>query len=203
MSDVIDKILLSIPSMGFNSNIYIFNKKVLIDTGHDTSYAQKIIDKLKSIDVKIEKIIITHGHPDHSGNAFVFQKEYDADVYAHESLQRTFKRLGGKYHPVVDGTIIKVDDEYELEVIHTPGHTPGDISIFNAKLKMLFSGDCVFSHGNVGRTDLPGSSHSQLVESIEKLTKLDVEYLYPGHMGAVSNAKAHIKQSLSFAKEFY
>ncbi|NHI94307.1 MAG: MBL fold metallo-hydrolase [Candidatus Lokiarchaeota archaeon] len=203
MSYIIDQVLYSIPSYGFNSNIYIFLKKVLIDTGHDNSFAQKVIDHLKSYNINLEKIIITHIHPDHSGNAYIFQEAFNADLYVHESIAKKFQKLGDKIHSLKDGTIIEVDDKNELQVIYTPGHTPSDISIYNEKYKILFSGDCVFAQGSIGRTDLPGSSHQKLIESIEKLIKLDVEYLCPGHMAAVTNAKAHINQSLNFAKRVF
>ncbi|MHA1784904.1 MAG: MBL fold metallo-hydrolase, partial [Candidatus Helarchaeota archaeon] len=187
MSYIIDKVLYFIQSYGFNSNIYVFLKKVLIDTGHDPTFAKKIIEHFKSYDIKIEKIFITHIHPDHSGNALIFQKEFKCDLYVHESIEKKFQSVGDKLHALRDGDSILIDDENDLKVIHTPGHTPSDISLYNEKYKILFSGDCIFANGNVGRTDLMGSSHSQLIESIEKLMHLDVKFLCPGHMNVVMN----------------
>ena len=80
-----------------------------------------------------------------------------------------------------DGDKIKVGS-LELEVIHTPGHTPGSISLYCRKEKVVFTGDTLFA-GSVGRTDLPGSSYKKLMSSIrEKLLALpDETVVYPGH----------------------
>jgi glyoxylase-like metal-dependent hydrolase (beta-lactamase superfamily II) len=70
--------------------------------------------------------------------------------------------------------------DYHFEVIHTPGHSPGSVCIYWPERKVLFTGDVVFNQG-VGRTDLPGGDGEQLKESIRNLSRLDVEYLLPGH----------------------
>ena len=205
MSYIIDQVLYYIQSFGFNSNIYVFVKKVLFDTGADGNYANKIINHFKSYDINIEKMIITHMHPDHAGNANLFFETYNPDVYVHESVAKKFK-YGDKIHGVKDGDIIKIDEkkENELEVIHTPGHTMADICLYNAEHKILFSGDCIFANGNIGRTDFPGASHAKLIESIERLTNYDVEILCAGHMNiARTNGNEHVKKSLQFARRMY
>ena len=86
-------------------------------------------------------------------------------------------------------------------MIHTPGHTPGSICLYEAQSKSLFSGDTVFPYGSVGRTDLPGGSSRDLIRSISRLVKLDVSVLYPGHGEVTSNnVNEQIKQSLELAK---
>jgi len=67
-----------------------------------------------------------------------------------------------------------------LEVLETPGHSPGSICLYYPEKRALFSGDVIFQDG-IGRTDLPGGDSRQLKESIKRLTCLDVEYLLPGH----------------------
>ncbi len=203
MSYIIDQVLYFIPSMGFNSNIYVFFKKVLFDTGADGSYAQKIIDHFKSHNINIEKMIITHMHPDHAGNANLFQSTFNSEVFVHESVAKKFK-YGEKIHGVKDSDIIKIDEKNELEVIHTPGHTMADICLYNKEYKILFSGDCIFANGNIGRTDFPGASHEKLIESIERLTQYDIEIICAGHMNIVrTNGNEHVKMSLRFAKNIY
>lgn len=81
---------------------------------------------------------------------------------------------------LTDGAKIDLGDS-TLRVIHTPGHTPGSICLYEAQSKSLFSGDTVFPYGSVGRTDLPGGSSRDLIRSISRLVKLDVSVLYPGH----------------------
>jgi len=67
-----------------------------------------------------------------------------------------------------------------LEVIYTPGHSPGSICLYEPESKSLFSGDTIFSDGGIGRTDFPGGSMEELVESIRRID-MDVLDLYPGH----------------------
>ncbi|MEM2327357.1 MAG: MBL fold metallo-hydrolase, partial [Archaeoglobaceae archaeon] len=93
--------------------------------------------------------------------------------------------------------------ETKLEIIHTPGHSPGSICLYEPKRKWLFSGDTVFAYGSFGRYDLPGGDPEKLIKSIELLSKLEVENLYPGHEDVVEgNAKESILESLRIAKMF-
>ncbi|MFX1449938.1 MAG: MBL fold metallo-hydrolase [Promethearchaeota archaeon] len=188
-----------IESQTFNSNIYIYGKKILIDTGHSSQYAEAIIKHIKSYDVKIDRIVLTHNHPDHSSNVDVFQKEFNAKVCVHEQLAKRYGYFKDKLIVLHEGDTLKVDENLELKVIYTPGHSKGGICLYDEKNKILFSGDTIFSHGNIGRTDFGGDINA-LINSIEKLLKLDVEVLCPGHMDAVKNANKHIKMSYEFAK---
>ena len=79
---------------------------------------------------------------------------------------------------------LKIGD-LSFEVIQTPGHSPGSICLYWPDKKVLFTGDVVFSQG-IGRTDLPGGNGEQLKESIKKISRLDAEYLLPGHGDIVS-----------------
>ena len=104
-----------------------------------------------------------------------------------------------------DGTLKEGDvidlGEWKLEVMHTPGHSPGGICLYEPRAKVLFSGDTVFPQGNIGRTDLFAGCDADLVSSIERLTKLEVEILYPGHMEIVSgDVGRQIQASLRFAR---
>ncbi len=179
--------------------MYVYAKKILIDTGFNNQYAEKIINHMKSFDIKIDRIVLTHVHPDHSSNVSVFQKAFDAKVCVHENIAKKFSQFGDKLVILKEGDILKVEDGLELKIIHTPGHSDGGICLYDEKNKILFSGDTVFSDGNIGRTDLGGDIHA-LIHSIEKLLKLDVEILCPGHMNAVRNGNEHIKMSYGFAK---
>jgi hydroxyacylglutathione hydrolase len=76
-------------------------------------------------------------------------------------------------------------DDMAFQVIHTPGHSPGSICLYWPEMKALFSGDVVFNQG-IGRVDLPGGDGEALKQSIERLTRLEVEYLLPGHGDIVS-----------------
>ncbi len=75
-----------------------------------------------------------------------------------------------------------------MQVIHTPGHSPGSVSLYWHEKKALFTGDVVFKQG-VGRTDLPGGNGEILKESIKRLSHLDVEEMLPGHGEIVSGGE--------------
>ncbi len=92
-------------------------------------------------------------------------------------------------------------DNFMLEVIHTPGHTPGGICLYESETRSLFSGDTVFPDGGIGRCDL-GGDLSDLIRSIELLTTLDPEVLYPGHLDVTdADVSSQIGLSLVHARE--
>ena len=79
-----------------------------------------------------------------------------------------------------DGDIVECGGT-KLKVYHTPGHSPGSISLYDEQTKSLFCGDLVFMDGGVGRWDLPGGDYPTLVKSFELVLELDVENFYSGH----------------------
>ncbi len=165
-------------------------KGAIVDPGGSESM---ILKAVKDMGLTIDQIIATHGHPDHvCGNrivqeatgAKIVMHEDDASFFFKPEIQSYFSMLGMEPSPPVDitvkdGDIIKVGDE-ELRVIHTPGHTPGGICLYNPP--DLITGDTLFV-GGLGRTDFPGGSHRQLIESIlERLMILPEDTIvWPGH----------------------
>jgi glyoxylase-like metal-dependent hydrolase (beta-lactamase superfamily II) len=95
------------------------------------------------------------------------------------------------------GSVIKTQN-FSFRVIHTPGHTPGSICLYDKNYKILVSGDTLFD-GAVGRTDFPGGDKGNLMNSLYKLANYPINYLLPGH-GAikVSGVNFNIKQLLNF-----
>jgi hydroxyacylglutathione hydrolase len=152
-----------------------------------------ILATVKEMGLGIDYIIATHGHPDHvCGNriiqeatgAKIVMHEEDAAFFFKKEIQNYFSMLGMEASPPVDITVkdgesIKIGEE-ELRVIHTPGHTPGGICLYNAP--DLITGDTLFV-GGLGRTDFPGGSHQQLIDSIlGRLMILPEEtVVWPGH----------------------
>ena len=91
-----------------------------------------------------------------------------------------------------------------IEVLLTPGHSPGSICLYLEEQKILVSGDVVFA-GSVGRTDFPGGSPSLLRQSVDRLSQLDVEYLVPGHsteMGNILVGKEKVNHNFYTIKMF-
>jgi glyoxylase-like metal-dependent hydrolase (beta-lactamase superfamily II) len=79
-------------------------------------------------------------------------------------------------------------DGLELEIYHTPGHSPGSVCLYWSAQKALFTGDLVFKDG-LGRTDLPGGDGAQIKASIQRMAQLDVELLLSGHGDVISGAR--------------
>lgn len=152
-----------------------------------------VMDFLKQNKFNLKWIVNTHGHLDHIAGNSALKNEFGAPVLIHERdrkmlLSPTFNLsvfMGASITSpdadrlLKDGDILELNDE-ELRVIETPGHTPGGISLYTPGL--LFSGDALFLE-DIGRTDLPGGDHRQLLKSIrERLMVLPPETIVlPGH----------------------
>lgn len=194
----------------YDANSYLINGKVLVDTGMNTKGLVAEIEK--HIDIKeLELIILTHCHYDHTASAQEIARLSGAKIAIHKDDAPLLKNdsvsaasMFGHRAPSVepdmlleDGDRIPAGNGEELEVIHTPGHTPGGICLYGAESKSLFSGDTVFPNGSIGRTDFQGGSRSQLKVSISRLVELDVRTLYPGHGEVTSDdVNEQIKLSL-------
>lgn len=194
-----------------DSNIYL-NGQNLIDTGTGFNFTRlkDILIIFKSGLDKVEKIINTHYHFDHIGGNGYFEK---AKIWVHENDSDPIEKgdpeitvadfFGGNMHPMKidkklkDGDKISFGD-LELEVVHTPGHTPGSICLYEPKQKLMFTGDTVFANG-FGRTDLPGGNTEQLKQSIEKILGYDINKILPGHGNLLDKPNQKIKEMLKTA----
>ena len=160
----------------------------------------QLAEKLKQDNLNPVAVLLTHGHFDHAGAAEELAKEFDIKIYAHEAERDTLAdpkknvswMIGANesYHADVflkDNEIINLAD-FEIKVLHTPGHTEGGCCYYVPEEHIVFSGDTLFAD-SVGRTDFPGGSMSQIVRSIqEKLLTLSEAgnletdiMVYPGH----------------------
>lgn len=164
---------------------------VIIDPGDSTDHIQR---EIESRSLTPRTILLTHGHADHTFAAGLLQSRLNLDIVVHEGDRWLVEHGPGDLevffdmHDYVaptmnkflqDGEVIEVGS-LKLSVIHTPGHTPGGVSILCDG--ELFSGDTLFARG-IGRTDLPGGSHDELMNSIQtRLFALDdTTRVYPGH----------------------
>lgn len=171
-------------------------KAALVDPGGDLP---KIKSAVSKADVAVEKILLTHGHIDHCGEAGVLAKELGLPIEGpHEADRFWISRLdedgarygirGEAFEPdrwLAEGDTVTVGD-LTLEVLHCPGHTPGHIVFIHRPSKFAIVGDVLFQ-GSVGRTDFPLGNHAALIEAIRtKLWPLgdDITFI-PGH-GPVS-----------------
>ncbi|MFZ3382302.1 MAG: MBL fold metallo-hydrolase [Candidatus Methanoperedens sp.] len=203
--------VIKINNSPYDANAYLVNGTILIDVGMDSNEIISELGKHIALD-DLEMIILTHCHYDHSGGAEGVARATGAKIAIHKNdalllgnPDASASRLFGKKAPIIVPDILLAGGEKlgDLEIIHTPGHTPGGICLYDPISKNLFSGDTVFQDGSFGRTDLYGGDSSQLTGSIKKLTLLDVKIMYPGHGDIVmNNANDQIKLSLLMASQY-
>jgi len=167
-------------------------KGALVDPGGDLDMLKAAVAKSG---VTLEKILVTHGHIDHCGEAGVLAKELGLRIEGpHEGDRFWISRLdedGQKYG--IHGEVFEPDrwlnggdtvtvGDLTLDVIHCPGHTPGHIVFYHAPSRLAIVGDVLFQ-GSIGRTDFPLGNHQDLLDAItQKLWPLgdDVTFI-PGH----------------------
>ncbi|HVP93684.1 MAG TPA: MBL fold metallo-hydrolase [Methanoregulaceae archaeon] len=171
-----------IPGDPVFANSYLTGE-VLVDAGVMPMAVSRYKDRIR-------KIVLTHCHYDHTAYVKEIAHMCRAEVFIHkldatglvddnQSLSMHFAS-----HPpgiVPDNTLKDGDTIDDLLIIHTPGHTPGSICIFNEATGDLISGDTVFTDGGFGRFDFPGGDRNALARSIDRLSALGINGLYPGH----------------------
>jgi len=165
-------------------------KGAVIDPGGDED---RILAAVEQEGITVEYIINTHGHLDHvCGNGKIKQEtgasiimfQTDKEFFERPEVRQYFSGLGLKESPPVDktvkdGDVITIGNE-ALKVLHTPGHTPGGMCLYNPP--NLFTGDTLFV-GGVGRTDFPGGDTATLMKAIQEkvLTLPPDTVIWPGH----------------------
>lgn len=170
------------------TNCYILideaeKKAAVIDPGDEGG---RILAELKGLDARVEYILLTHGHYDHIGAVARLREALpQAKVYLHKADSR-----GTGFHvvPLADqvADLQYYDDgdtlalgSLTIHVIHTPGHTPGGVTLRVGDA--LFTGDTLFA-GSMGRSDFPGGNTQQLFASLKKLARLEGDFqVLPGH----------------------
>jgi glyoxylase-like metal-dependent hydrolase (beta-lactamase superfamily II) len=185
-----------IEGVGYDSNVCIFDD-VIVDTGtgQNMDYILKSIKASGKSPDELSLIVNTHNHYDHVGgnhylNLKIAMHHLDAPALGDETaiLARMFGKPMERMN--VDLKLEEGDKIGNFEVLLTPGHTPGSICLYDGET--LISGDTVFSGGGFGRVDL-GGSMEDMRNSLERLSKLDIKYLLPGHGLAVEDGSMHVK----------
>ncbi len=178
-------------------------KAICIDPGEES---QELVDFINNNELTCQAIALTHGHLDHIGGTAALHKHFpDAEILIHKDEEDLYYALpqqpvmmGIQPHQlsavgfdfedppritrnVAHGETLEIG-KLKLEVRHCPGHTPGHIVLVEENERAVFTGDCLFS-GTIGRTDLPGGDHEQLIDSIkENILSLGDDFtVYCGH----------------------
>lgn len=181
----------------FQENCWIIaspksKEAIVIDPGDEP---ETIFELAKDMGVNIKMIVNSHAHADHILAVNAVKHQYNAPFYMHSletdvlsaSLSGIYSRLGREEEPpptldayLKDGDKVDVSG-LSLQVIHTPGHTPGSTSFYTNGL--LFSGDTLFRQ-SIGRTDMPGGDGQLIIQSIKQklLTLPEETIVLPGHM---------------------
>ncbi len=155
----------------------------IIDPGDE---AEAIQEAAEEVGAEVKMILLTHGHYDHTTAVPSLHRVYpEAEIYIHEA---DAKGAGSHLYPLagnVEG--LKFYDEGDtltlgtltIHVMHTPGHSPGSVTLQVGDV--LFTGDTLFC-GSCGRTDLPGGSYKEIMESLKRLGQLEGNFhVCPGH----------------------
>ena len=195
----------------YETNCYVLRNNdaakdcLIIDPGLE---AEELIELLDEQQLNPVAVVLTHGHIDHiAGIAAMRSRFPEINIYIH-NLDAGMLTEPGKNLSAMTGAAFTTEPEdvslqegeiidpagVKLLVLHTPGHTPGGISLYSKEDGIAFVGDTLFA-GSIGRTDFPGGSMSQLLAGVrEKLFTLPEETkVYPGHGPATTIAaeKAH------------
>lgn len=192
----------NLPSGALQANTYLAvdektNEGFIVDPG---GYNKVLTKEVRDNDVNIKYIILTHGHSDHICGVNEHKAEFpDAKIVAYKDEEAMLENPNLNQSPgfgvpystkadilVSDGDELKVGD-VTLKFIHTPGHTEGGMCIYVKEARALFSGDTLFRQ-SIGRTDFPGGSYKEIMDSIRKKLFLlpDDTNVFPGHMGTTS-----------------
>jgi len=199
-----------------NCNSYIIGGEIvtLIDPGH-TQYLDRLFHQMEEDGLskdRLNLILLTHSHPDHFESLEAFLDQSVKIAMSREEAQylqqigRYLFEMMGKSLPPYRIDFFLEEGELRLknrvlQIIHTPGHSPGSLSIYWPEKKTLFTGDLIF-YGGVGRTDFPKGNSTLLVKSIERLARLDVELLLPGH-GEIVMGREMVLENFEFIRQNY
>jgi hydroxyacylglutathione hydrolase len=183
-------------------NCYLFrrdgsDRALIVDPGDE---AEKLLNAIDSLGVELDGILLTHTHFDHVGAVAPVARATGAEVWVPEIEKGVLADINsfvpwpgfGPFedydaeHTVGGGEKLELAG-FEIDVIFTPGHSPGHVTYSVPDETAVFSGDVLFQ-GSVGRTDLPGGDWATLLESIRTLVDdlPEETRVYPGHMGITS-----------------
>jgi len=185
-------------------------KGVIIDAPLDCS--EQLIERGEELGLSIESLLLTHSHWDHTADAAFLKKELKIPVYVHELDAENVRDPGSDGLPLMvdipkvdpdnyleDGQKLIVGD-LNIEVIHTPGHSPGGVCFYLAEQGVLISGDTLFQ-GTIGNLSFPTAEPDKMWFSLQRLSQLPPNTrVIPGHGEETTIGE---EKWLSNAKEYF
>ncbi len=197
-----------------NCNTYLIDgpARILIDPGHLHLFEHVEVQlRVLGIEISdIDLVLVTHAHPDHFEAARLFKNQPAVFAVSLEDW-RMIQEIGKHMGPMFDLDAYTPDfllgpgnldlKGIRLEVIPSPGHSPGSVALHWPARKALFTGDVLF-RDSLGRTDLPGGNGGALKQSIKALEPLDLELLLPGH-GEILSGGAQVRSNFKRVEEFW
>lgn len=199
-----------------NCNTYLIlgETTLLIDPGH-LRHVEWLLNQMKKDGIsqdQIDVILLTHSHPDHFEGLGAFLERPIKIAMAEEEEQyliRSGKHLFEMMRQPMPRYRIDFflkEGEFRLknnsfQIYLTPGHSPGSLSIYSLEKRALLTGDLLFDRG-IGRTDFLEGNPKMLMESIERVSHLDIELILPGH-GEMVMGRERVLQNFAFIRQNY
>ncbi|MDO8669990.1 MAG: MBL fold metallo-hydrolase [Dehalococcoidia bacterium] len=178
-----------------STNVYLIGEKdaLLIDSGLGEEASNKLIfDALEAVSAKLAWIVITHVHKDHFGGAGALKEATGARIAVHAANAAALEKESDslKVDILLDHRSQFHVDGVKVEVINTPGHSPGDLCLFVQESGILFTGDTILGTGTV----MVDGDMVQYMESLHRLLDYEARIICPGHGPVVPDARKKIRE---------
>ncbi len=192
------------PSGPADTNAYLLGcsltkKAVVIDVPFESS--RLLLESAQEHSLSIEMILLTHSHWDHTAEVALLKEQLNVPIYIHALDAGNLQKPGSDglplYSPIraikPDGFLVEAQEinvgNLTIQVIHTPGHTPGGVCFYLPQEKILISGDTLF-RGTIGNLSFPTARPELMWDSLKKLAALPPDTkVYPGHGGPTTIGK--------------